>query len=134
MVNSISVKVSTVQIFDGNNEVTGNTLTVVNKEEKLLKCIPGNGNPTPTVEWFIGQTLVSGASQFSFIPDNSYHGHQIYCVADNIPNNGHDVVSNKLELYVKGNYGCLLVYKYDIFAIIIIYLCCDIILWVLCAP
>ena len=100
------MKVSTVQISDGNDALTGNTFTVVSQEETLLNCIPGNGNPPPTVEWFIGSLQVSTEALFRFIPHNAYHNQQIFCVADNIPNGAVDAVSNKPVLYVKGNNGC----------------------------
>ena len=106
------MKVSKVQIYDDNDELTGNIFTVISKEERLLNCIPGNGNPTPTVEWFIGSSQVSQEAQFKFTPENFHHTKQIFCVADNIPNNDDDVVSNKPALYVKGKYGCSFMYKF----------------------
>lgn len=75
------------------------------KEEKQLKCIPGYGNPMPTLQWFQKNKSVSTGSEFRFISANSDHGKQIYCVADNIPINDIDYAKSvKLHLYVQGNY------------------------------
>lgn len=94
-----------MHVFDGETELTNNTFIVNDKEEKQLSCIPGYANPMPTVQWFQENKSVSTGSEFRFIPTNSDHGKQIYCVADNIPNNDiDDAVSVKLHLYVQGNY------------------------------
>lgn len=74
-------------------------------ERKSLTCVPGNGHPDPTVTWYIGNTVKATGREYSFEPSNSLHGHQIYCVADNIPSNGiYDAVSRKHTLFVTGKF------------------------------
>ena len=100
---TFAVQITSVDIFDGDQVMTGNrTITVTDKVSYSVMCKPGPSRPQPIFELYIGTQVMQKSKNetLTFIPSRHQHGDKIYCRAYNLQGPDDAAVSQKPNLFV----------------------------------